>query len=154
MSDSDFPHDRFGRLPAWDDDGFDHYDLEQWIKAAGSYVRAGDQLRPQVIDQVKQRAARRGAWKPVVRFASWGLSAALLWSLSVYAILLVVPRGLTASEIYERAEERAEASGVSLDWALSEVFRESRLPSKSRGFGTNLPVEHAGVIQSTRRLDQ
>jgi hypothetical protein len=130
MSESDFPRNRFSRLPAWDDDGFDHYDLEQWIKAAGSYVRAGDQLRPQVIDQVKQRAARRGAWKPLIQFTSWGLSAALIWSLSVYAIFLVVPRGLTASDIYQRAEKRAETSGMSLDWALSEVFKESRLPGK------------------------
>lgn len=133
MSDAHFPRDRFGELPAWDDDGFDHYDLEQWIKAAGSYVRAGDQLRPQVIDEVKQRAARRSAWKPVVQFASWGLSAALIWSLSVYAIFLVVPRGLTANDIFNRAEQRAETSGISLDWALTEVFKESRLPGKPHG---------------------
>lgn len=131
MSDSHFPHDRSGRLPDWDDDNFDHYDLEQWIKAAGSYVRPGDQLRPQVIEQVKQQAARRGAWKPMVQFASWGLSAALVWSLAVYAILLVTPRGLTASDLYGRAEERAATSGVSLDWALSEVFSESRHPGKT-----------------------
>lgn len=133
MSDSDFSRDRFGKLPDWDDDGFDHYDLERWIKAAGSYVRAGDQLRPQVIDQVKQRAARRRAWKPWVRFTSWGLSAALVWSLSLYAIVLAVPRGLTAGDIFSRAEQRAAASGISLDWALSEVFRESRFPGKSQG---------------------
>lgn len=133
MSDSHLPHDRFEGLPAWDDDDFDHYDLEQWIKAAGTYIRAGDQLRPQIIDEVKAQAARRGAWKPVVQFASWGLSAALLWSLSVYAILLVAPRGLTASDIYERAEERAATSGMSLDWALSEVFTESRQPGRPNG---------------------
>ena len=133
MSDSRFPHDRSSHLPAWDDDNFDHYDLEQWIKAAGSYIRADDQLRPQVIEQVKQQAARRGAWKPVVQFASWGLSAALVWSLAVYAVLLVVPRGLTAGDIFSRAEKRAVTSGVSLDWALSEVFEESRLPGKSKG---------------------
>ena len=131
MPDSHFPHDGSSRLPAWDDDDFDHYDLELWIKAAGSYVRADDQLRPQVIEQVKQQAARRGAWKPVVQFASWGLSAALVWSLAVYAVLLVVPRGLTANDIFNRAEQRAMTSGVSLDWALSEVFKESRLPGKS-----------------------
>lgn len=130
MSDSRLPPDRSSPLPAWDDDHFDHYDLEQWIKAAGSYIRADDQLRPQVIEQVKQHAARRDAWKPVVQFASWGLSAALIWSLCVYAILLVVPRGLTASDIFSRAEKRAVTSGVSLDWALSEVFNESRMPGK------------------------
>lgn len=133
MSDSHYERDGSGGLPAWDDDGFDHYDLEQWIKAAGSYVRAGDQLRPQVIDEVKQRAARRSAWKPVVQFTSWGLSAALVWSLLVYAIVLLVPRGLTASDIFSRAEKRAVAAGVSLDWALSEVFSEARFPGKSQG---------------------
>jgi hypothetical protein len=42
----------------------------------------------------------------------------------------VVPRGLTAGDIFNRAEKRAETSGISLDWALSEVFKESRLPGK------------------------
>jgi hypothetical protein len=133
MSDSHFHSDRSGSLPAWDDDSFDHYDLEQWIKAAGCYVRAGDQLRPQVIDEVKQRAARRSAWKPVVQFTSWGLSAALVWSLLLYTIFLVVPRGLTASDIFSRAEQRAVASGISLDWALSEVVKELRFLGKSQG---------------------
>lgn len=136
MSDSHVPHDRLGGLPAWDDDDFDHYDLEQWIKAAGTYVRAGDQLRPQVIDEVKTQAARRGAWKPVVQFASWGLSVAFIWSLAVYATLLVVPRGLTANDMFHRAEQRAAQSGMSLDWALSEVFKESRQPGKPHSVTT------------------
>lgn len=143
MSDSQFPRDRSGDLPAWDDEGFDHYDLEQWIKAAGSYVRVGNQLRAQVIDEVKQESARRNAWKPVVQFASWGLSAALIWSLAVYMIFLVVPRGLTASDLFQRAEKLTESAGLSHDWALSEVFTESRHPG----------TIHAGKTQGAAKVD-
>jgi len=66
-----------------------------------------------------------------MQITSWGLSAALVWLISLYSLFLLVPRGLTAGEIHERAERRAEATGITLDWALTEVIKESRFPSHS-----------------------
>ncbi len=117
----------------WDPDEFNQCDLENWIKAAGDYVQPGSEVRPQIIEAVRQRTVRKRAWRPLLRVSSWSLAVLVGVVMIGQALSPWVPQGVTASEIQDRAQQRATSAGIPLDWALTEVVHEWRRSSEADG---------------------
>ncbi|MEM8912181.1 MAG: hypothetical protein AAGC97_10480 [Planctomycetota bacterium] len=113
------------------DDDFDFQSIESAIAASADFVGVSNSLRPKILESVRGRQ-RRSPW---LRWtAGIFLSVAGACCIGTVSWLGIVNEGPsesrsigpTTEQLHESATLRARQTGVSLDWALSEVIQRQR----------------------------
>ena len=107
-------------------------EIESIVRAAGTYVRPSDDLRPSTLEAVRDacRQHRRGRRLVglaflVMLFAATGFPESLLTRHTSLAYV-------QSSELYRRAVESATDSRIGANWALYEVFSDLRREKAER----------------------
>ncbi|MCC9643930.1 hypothetical protein LOC71_16715 [Rhodopirellula sp. JC740] len=106
--------------------------IEEWIERAGNYVRPSDELRPRVLEKVRQQTQQRKQTGPLLGMIGLGLAATLsfVWVGQSLQSMAPLPR-MTSEEVEHRAVMRSSMTNQSLDWALMEIMEAQRPNSTS-----------------------
>ena len=107
--------------------------LESLIREAGDFIEPSRNLRPRVIEATRDNADQRRLRSASGLSLLVGLAASIMIVVITASIRYVdTPRGVTSEQVHDRAYLRSRSTGVSLDWALSEVFEELHLQRPKR----------------------
>lgn len=116
-------------------------DLEHWIRGAGRWIRPNEDFRGNVLEAVRVGVDQKNRWRRWLASASLAASFLTAMMFAVGMLLSTVPHGVTADELFDRADRHARIthqttasgwveSGTGLQWALCDVFDTWRRPNQ------------------------
>ncbi|KLU03363.1 putative transmembrane protein [Rhodopirellula islandica] len=104
--------------------------IEDLIRDAGRYVRPSSELRPRVLESVRQQKQTRKQTGGALGMIGLGMAAMLsfVWVGQSMQSIPPLPR-MSSEEVEQKAVLRSSLTNQSLDWALMEVMDDQR-PTK------------------------
>lgn len=120
-------HNSFAGDHSFDDGG---ESVEDLIRDAGHYVRASSELRPRILESVRQQNQTRQQTGGAFGMLGLGMAAMLsfVWVGQSMHAIAPLPR-MSSDEVEQKAVLRSSLTNQSLDWALMEVM-DQRRPTK------------------------
>ncbi|WDQ18169.1 hypothetical protein [Rhodopirellula sp. P2] len=117
--------------------------IEDLIRDAGRYVRPSSELRPRVLESVRQQNDARQKTGGVLGMLGLGMAAMLsfVWVGQSIQSIPPLPR-MSSDEVEQKAMLRSSLTNQSLDWALMEVMDDQR-PTKQPPHNVH-PNQEAG----------
>ncbi|GAA4453435.1 hypothetical protein [Novipirellula rosea] len=118
----------------FDNDNHDLHEIEQRIRAAGSYVRVSDDLRPRTLE-----AARSVCDDTLLerRMGGFFVCVLLMFCLASPVVELLGDyqsrfSGATSVEVHRKAAELSRRSDIGPQWGMCEAFSQLRQTQASR----------------------
>ncbi|MEO9595465.1 hypothetical protein [Rhodopirellula bahusiensis] len=115
-------------LDNWQLDGGES--IEDLIRDAGRYVRPSSELRPRVLESVRQQNQTRQRTGGAFKIIGLGMAAMMSFVWVGQSIETLAPlQRISSDEVEQEAVMRSSVTNQSLDWALMEVMNHHR-PTK------------------------